>query len=235
MRPSVVAVCLALGAAGACGGSVSSTTQPIGAREPAPSGGDPTPSGVDSPGASGMDTAGAGGTDQAPASGDTTGGGGGAFPLCQGASVDATCVACAEAACGPTLNAALSACAAFLSCFQACKCTDGSCISSCGQTSATQGCQTAATAAGTCAKASNCAGSCLDSLNLGSADGGTIVVGTPGSGSGTSSATGCAALAACCAMLPSTDQTGCNAVVSAGNATTCNNELAGFQSAQVCQ
>jgi len=54
-----------------------------------------------------------------------------------------------------------------------------------------------------------------------------------GSGSGTGG-TGCAGLSACCGSLPSTEQVGCQDIVTAGDATTCSAELSAYQTDGMC-
>ncbi len=56
---------------------------------------------------------------------------------------------------------------------------------------------------------------------------------TGGSGTGAGSA-GCAGLAACCAILPVSEQSGCNAIVSAGTASLCADEVTALQTAGSC-
>jgi hypothetical protein len=92
----------------------------------------------------------------------------------------------------------------------------------------TSACETAATPLGTCVQ-QNCASACNDvPLNLGG-DAGTGNVNVNINNTG-----GCSALSTCCATLPGAEQTACNEVVSANNASACTMELDSLQGFGTC-
>ncbi len=55
------------------------------------------------------------------------------------------------------------------------------------------------------------------------------------SGSGSSGGTGCSGLSSCCSSLPSSEATGCQAIVSEGSDPTCSEELSAYQTDGLCK
>jgi hypothetical protein len=240
MRLSVLTACLipaafvTVAAFVACGGAAGgSTTNPLDTHEPAQSSieapgstSEPATSGMDSPPSS-IEPGGTSGGDL-PASG-------GGLPLCIDPPAGETaCITCIENSCASQLHAVVVACSAFLDCFKACACTDETCISNCAG-DVTSACATAATPFGKCEQntcGDTCSSSSTVSINFGT-DAGTVQQGS-GPGIPTGGGSGCSALSTCCNSLSGAEQTGCNEVVSAGNATACTSELNDLQGLGTC-
>lgn len=132
-------------------------------------------------------------------------------------SLSAACASCENASCASAYAGQTSACSPWLTCLQACSCTDSSCIDGCAATIDVT-CAPAKTALSTCAQ-SSCASACAAAPS----DAGP-------------QATSCAKLATCCPTIlgGASAIAGCNAVVALNADATCATQLANYQSNGEC-
>ena len=81
------------------------------------------------------------------------------IPTCKGGTpTELACVKCDEMGCAPSVASAVAACSDFYSCFQACECTDATCVNAC-ETKITAPCDNALTALASCQKGT-CTAAC---------------------------------------------------------------------------
>jgi hypothetical protein len=150
------------------------------------------------------------------------GGDGATDALCSGAvpsagPYSATCSACEQSSCASQTAAVTNACAPWLTCLQACTCSDSICLTGCAST-IDDTCRPASTDLTTCAQTS-CATACAQ----------------PSSDAGDQTAS-CAALATCCPTIlgGASAISGCNAVVALNVDGTCATQLTNYQSNGEC-
>jgi hypothetical protein len=150
--------------------------------------------------------------------GSSSGGGGG--------TTSTACNSCEEAHCSAQMTACFGSdfkggsCASFVSCLNACDCSNYTCLAACSPSSA---CQTCMDDVSTCEE-TNCATECKTTT-----DAGSDAVILPEAGTG-----GCTALKACCPSVPASAQAKCNKVADAANDTNCNAVLGGFKTGGFC-
>lgn len=145
-----------------------------------------------------------------------------------GGATSTACTSCEQAHCNAQMTTCFGSdfkggsCAAYVSCLNACDCSNFACLAACSPGAACESCMNAMDA---CTQ-SNCATECKATVSDAGADAPLL----PEAGTG-----GCTALKACCPTLPASGQTSCTNVANAGNDANCNTLIGSLQSAGFCK
>ncbi len=91
---------------------------------------------------------------------------GSSVPSCQNpTSEEQACDSCGSSNCGSEVSDVESDCSAYVSCYEACDCSDTACVAKCTQDTTSSACQAAGEALGSCTE-QHCKSQCTVSVTI---------------------------------------------------------------------